>query len=228
MMLRYLFCCAWLSLAPTAVAQARVQLGSGDRIVFDPRTSYIFYRTNLSGANIRFLRERDPGQPERTFRADAPMSERDGWVQVEGQPRFSSGGEGKTYLRAVQPGSYILYGNIGVGNNGAHVGVCLCMGSLRFEVPPGQIVDLGQILYPRFAESTRPWGVAVVPFESPMIVPAALAGLPRIPAEFRAAPKLPNYFGVEIDRHDPMPGVLAYERDIPIDVRQGRPAAPAR
>lgn len=152
------------------------------------------------------------------------MSEPDRWIQVRSGPRF----QGKTYLKAVRPGSYILYGNIGIGNNGSHVGVCLCMGTLRFEAPPGQIVDLGLILYPDFGKSKRPWGVSVIPFASNMIVPARLAGLPRIAAEFHAAPKLSNSFGVEIDRHDTMPGVLAYDRDIPIDVRTGRPAAPAR
>ncbi|HEX8624028.1 MAG TPA: hypothetical protein VF782_03005 [Allosphingosinicella sp.] len=220
---------ALLAMASAAPAQARKQYGSGDPIVVEPQTAYIFYRTNISGANIRFLREYGAGEAPGTVRGDDPMSEPDHWVQVTGGPRLTGGGrEGKTYLKAVRPGSYILYGNIGIGLNGAHIGVCFCMGSLRFEAPAGQIVDLGLIQYPDASVVKRPWGVTIFPVAPDMVVPARLTGLPRIAAEFRAGPKMPNWFGVEIDRHDAMPGVLAYDRDIPIDVRAGRPAAPAR
>ncbi|HYE28896.1 MAG TPA: hypothetical protein VEA61_11795 [Allosphingosinicella sp.] len=225
---KWLLCLVMSALAPATAAQSRQQFGSGDPIVVDPRSSYIFYRTNISGANIRFLREYEPGESPGPVKGGDPMSERDRWVQVRHGPRLTGGREGKTYLRAVRPGSYILYGNVAVGNNGAHVGVCLCMGTLRFDAPAGQIVDLGTILFPDVGASKRPWGVSVVPFDSTMVVPSRLAGLPRVAAEFRAAPKLDNIFGVEIDRHDAMPGVLAYDRDLPIDVRTGRPAAPAR
>jgi hypothetical protein len=93
---------------------------------------------------------------------------------------------------------------------------------LRFEARPGQIVDLGEIVYPHWSQSSRPWGVTLVPFNPGMTVPSRLVGLPLVPAELHAAGKVPNYFGVEIDRHDPVPGVLAYRRDQPIDVRTGR------
>lgn len=214
------FCfCLLLCLAGAAQGQSRAQLGSRDQIVIDQGRSYIFYRTNVAGANVRFLRERAPGEGAG---APAPYPDPRSWVQVEGGPRFTAGREGNSYLRAVEPGSYILYGNIGLGGNGSHVGICMCMGSLRFEAPAGRIVDLGEIVYPDLGASSRPWGVTLVPFHSGMNVPSRLAGLPLVPAEFHAAGKVPNYFGVEIDRHDPMPGVLAYRRDQPIDVRTGR------
>ena len=218
--------CALLALAQCPPAQSRVQLGPDDPVQIDPSIAYIFFRTRMPGANIRFLRELAPGESART---DDPMPEPDRWIQVDGRkPRFSKGREGDGYLRGVRPGSYILYGNIGVGLNGAQIGICHCMGSLRFEAPPGKIVDLGEIVWPKFKAETRPWGVTVLPFAPTMAVPARLAGFPRVAASFSAAPKMPNYFGVEIDRHDPMPGVLAYRRDIPIDVRTGRPAEPVR
>lgn len=224
MKIGWLFGLASLAFAAPAAAQLRGQYDSDDPIVIDPQASYIFFRSNISMGNIRFLREYEPGETPAPVKGNDPMSERDRWVQFRYTPRLS----GKTYLRAVRPGSYILYGNIAVGNNGAHVGVCLCMGSVRFEAPPGRIVDLGLILWPHAGKTERPWGVSVIPYAPEMIVPARLAGLPRIVAEFHAAPKLPNLFGVEIDRHDPMPGVLAYDRDLPVDVRTGRPVAPAR
>ena len=222
-----LFGCLLLATAPVSTAQARVQFGSGDPFVVDGTTAYIFYRTRMPGANVRFLRERDREEAANSDPAVDSMPEPERWIQVDGRgARFSKGRE-DTYLRAVRPGSYILYGNIGVGLNGAHIGICHCMGSLRFEVKPGQIVDLGEIVYPS-PKTPRPWGVSVVPLTPSMSVPPRLSGLPRVAAEFYAAPKMTNYFGVEIDRHEPIPGVLSYRRDVPIDVRTGRPATAVR
>lgn len=154
-----------------------------------------------------------------------PPPERDRYVDIWWQPRFTAGAEGDSYLRAVRPGSYIVYGNVMIGHSGA-MGVCLCMGSLRFEARPGEIVDLGLIEYRQDpTPGRRPWGVAVTPYAPTMTLPARLAGLPRAAAEFHAAGKIPNYLGVEIERHPAMPGVLAYERDRVIDVRTG--GAPA-
>jgi hypothetical protein len=51
------------------------------------------------------------------------------------------------------------------------------------------------------------------------------AGDPRLPAdmlrqaEFRAMPTLPNWYGTEINRLQPIPGVLAYDRDKVIDLK---------
>lgn len=142
-------------------------------------------------------------------------------VSIVWQPRFTGGDEGSSYLMAVEPGAYVIYGNMMLGNNGFALGVCLCMGSVRFEARPGQITDLGEINFRRPDERTgrRPWSPDVVPYVSTMTLPPRLAGLPRVAAEFHAADKLPNWFGVEIDRHPAMPGVLAYDRDRVIDVR---------
>jgi hypothetical protein len=222
-----LFWCILLAAAAVATAQARVQFGSGDPFVVDSTTAYIFYRTRMPGANIRFLRERDLEDSADSGPAVDSMPGPERWIQVDGRgARFSKGRE-DTYLRAVRPGSYILYGNIGAGPNGAHIGVCHCMGSVRFEARAGQIVDLGEIVYPS-PKAPRPWGVSIVPLTPDMSVPPRLSGLPRVAAQFHAAPKMANYFGVEIDRHDPIPGVLSYRRDIPIDVGTGRPATALR
>ncbi len=48
-----------------------------------------------------------------------------------------------------------------------------------------------------------------------------LAGYAIVPAELRAAGRFPNYYGLQIDRMTPIPGVLAYERDRIIDVKTG-------
>ena len=103
------------------------------------------------------------------------------------------------------------------------------MGSVRFEAPAGQIVDLGII---RYSGSEAGVGVAavitpaVVPYASGMTRPARLDGLPVIPAELRAVDKIPNYLGGLINRHPALPGVLRYERDRVIDDRTGQAPTP--
>jgi hypothetical protein len=197
------------------------------------RATYERRQAQWERSRVRCQREPTPDCPERpqevtleTFPDPAPDSSR--WVEIWWQPRFTAGDEGNSYFRALEPGSYILYGNVMLGNNGSGMGVCLCMGSLRFEARPGEIVDLGEIRYtvdPTPGRTER--GVTVVPYAPTMTVPARLAGLPRAPAEFHAAGKLPNYLGVEIERHPALAGVLDYERDQVIDVRTGSRVPPA-
>ena len=198
------------------------------------RANYERRQAQWERSHIRCQRNPTPDCPERpqevtleTFPDPVPDSSR--WVEIWWQPRFTAGDEGNSYFRALEPGSYILYGNVMLGNNGSGMGVCLCMGSLRFEARPGQIVDLGEVRYAADPTPGRqPWGVTVVPYAPTMAVPPRLAGLPRVPAEFHAAGKVPNYFGVEIERHPALPGVLAYQRDQVIDARTGTPVPPAR
>jgi hypothetical protein len=129
---------------------------------------------------------------------------------------------------AVEPGTYSLYGRMALGQNGTTIGTCLCMGSVKFQAKAGQIVDLGMLHYPAAEASkeernghVRLASHALTPFDSSMSVPARLAGLPVVPADLRAADKMPNYFGIMIDRLPAIPGVLAYQRDKVIDVKAG-------
>ena len=158
---------------------------------------------------------------------DYPAPEADNWLLVKGGTRFSEGEEGSSYLIAVQPGTYILYGQITDTENGP-IGTCLCMGSVKFAAEAGKIVDIGEIVYPRVEAAkadlegkirSRP-SHSLVPPDAAMRRPARLAGLPVVAAELRAAGKLPNYFGIEIDRLPAVPGVLAYERDKVVDLKE--------
>jgi hypothetical protein len=161
---------------------------------------------------------------------DYPAPEADNWLLVKGGTRFSEGEEGSSYLIAVEPGTYILYGQIADTENGP-IGTCLCMGSVKFAAPAGKIVDIGEIQYPRVEAAkadlegkvrSRP-SHALVPPDAARPRPARLASLPVVAADLRAANKLPNYFGIEIDRLPAVPGVLAYERDRVIDVKGTQP-----
>jgi hypothetical protein len=164
--------------------------------------------------------------------------EMDNFVQVLGGRQFTRGEESNDYFIAVEPGSYVLYGPVVGAQNAMNLGTCLCMGSVRFGVRPGQITDIGELRYPRL-EAVGPRGtdrmfgpnrlsvMAINPPTEAMPVPARLSGMPIVPAELRAADKMPNHFGVIIDRLPGVPGVLAYERDQVIDVRARDMAAPA-
>ena len=161
-------------------------------------------------------------------------AEADNFVSVTRGPQFTRAEDDYTFLVAVPPGTYALYGPVTIAGNGA-VGYCLCMGSVRFEARAGQIIDLGEIRYPGndglrarggLAVSGHVSSVEVVPYAASMARPDRLNGLPVVPAEWRAANKMPNYFGVLIDRHPALAGVLRYERDRVIDDRTGADPVP--
>jgi hypothetical protein len=148
-----------------------------------------------------------------------PPPEADNFVAVGGGRYFSRDNGSYAYLRAVEPGTYILYGS---------AGVCLCMGSIRFETRPGEIVDLGALSLAS-TEGEKPQGrfIANGRLPSPSVTPP-VANAPRperlanarfVAADLRAADRMPNYFGVLIDRLAPMPGILAYDRDEVIDLK---------
>ncbi|MDP9413480.1 MAG: hypothetical protein M3Q08_05175 [Pseudomonadota bacterium] len=166
-----------------------------------------------------------------------PPAEMANFVKVAAGPQFSKNKPEYTYLLAVEPGTYSLYGNVAVTPNGMF-GVCNCMGSVKFDARAGEIVDLGEVRYPvqeaikkvaeskptdraaAFEQAARGLTAqAIVPASASMPLPQRLANLPVKPADFRAADKMPNFFGVLIDRLAPLPGVLAYQRDKVVDLK---------
>lgn len=155
--------------------------------------------------------------------------------------RFAKRNGRSTFLHRVKPGRYAFYGPVNIGQGGA-AGTCMCMGTIEFEVKPGEIVHAGMMQVNFMEERARakaegrkmphddldlPESLNSISWE----VPEAGASIdPRLssyrirPAELRAARRFPNYFGVQIDRLTSLPGILAYERDRVIDVKSGRPA----
>ena len=148
--------------------------------------------------------------------------------------RFYSKGGG-TYLHAVTPGTYRIFGQVDplIG-----AGVCYCMGSVTFTAEAGKIVDLGTMTTdlansgpaekgdsssPRLAAMT----LALDPVDSNTPVDPRLASLPRIAADLRAAGKVPNYMGIAISRLPAIKGVLGYQRDRVIDRKAAAEAAPS-
>lgn len=148
------------------------------------------------------------------------------------------------YLTSVKPGTYIYYGPLLMQPGMVAGGLCYCMGTVRFEVKPGVITDLGNFLIAA-ADSVKDWDVASADawrraeekaakkgeaVEAPGAgrpklaygVPDSLKALPAVQAEFHAHGKLNNYYALMFTRMPPIPGVLGYRRDTVIDLRTGQ------
>lgn len=128
-----------------------------------------------------------------------------------------------------------------IGPNGG-VGNCYCMGTVKFEVKPGVVTDLGTSLadLPRWQEDKdvarleldRKNAERVAAGKPPLKTlgggtpsygaPASLSSWPVVKAELHASPKMNNYYGVIISRVAPIPGVLGYHRDVIVDERTGK------
>ena len=167
-------------------------------------------------------------------------------IEMRDMANFDPGGgyakaSPRSYLLAVKPGTYVYYMHDGF-NGGSPIpdGVCFCMGSVRFEVKPGVITNLGSWLEaaPQWnedldvarlerrdhAEQRRAPGKPldlgdVVPLS--WDVPGELKDWPTVRAEFHASGKINNYAGLTVSRVAAIPGVLAYDRDRVIDAATG-------
>lgn len=140
--------------------------------------------------------------------------------------RFQSKG-GSSYLDEVTPGTYRIYGQV---DPLLGFGVCYCMGSVTFEAKAGEVTDLGSVepdaanseppekgdsSSPRFAANAFAW----TPSDSSSPVDTRLASVTRVPADFRAAGKSPNYMGIAISRIPAIAGVIGYQRDRIVDLK---------
>lgn len=145
--------------------------------------------------------------------------------------RFAKADGGlSTYLQELTPGEYRIYGPLAMGPNGA-MGSCFCMGSVAFAAKAGEIVDLGVIAAKANLTAKRPEGDSSAPviLDGPFLVPAdasaaidpRLSGAHVAPARFRPVGKLPNYFGLTINRMPAIPGVMRYDRDRIVDLTAG-------
>jgi hypothetical protein len=167
-------------------------------------------------------------------------------IELRGQVSFGpqfvyAKGETISYLQAVQPGTYIWYGSVLAVNGIPAGGSCVCMGTVRFEVKAGVVTDVGNWLIAaphwnedmdvtrlslkqanekRVAEGKNP-RLPLALDEIKYGLPASLKDWPSVQAEFHASPKMNNYFGILISRLAPVPGVLAYHRDVVVDLRTG-------
>ncbi len=152
--------------------------------------------------------------------------------------RFSKANGRSTFVQRVKPGRYAFYGPMifaqGVG------GTCMCMGTVQFEIGPGEIVNAGMMTL-SFLDAYQkaktegsakpktmfdlPSDIGVIKWAVPdhgSIDDPRLAAFKIIPATLHAAGRIPNYYGVEIDRLTVIPGILEYDRDRVVDARTGK------
>ncbi len=140
--------------------------------------------------------------------------------------RFQSKG-GSSYLHEVTPGTYRIYGQV---DPLLGFGVCYCMGSITFAAEAGKIVDLGTVgldpensAEPEKGDSSSPrvaaYALAWFPANDMTPMDPRIASLPLYRADFRAAGKSPNYMGIAISRIPAIRGVIGYERDRIIDLK---------
>ncbi len=140
------------------------------------------------------------------------------FVTIAGHSPISKDANGmRTFLIALPAGDYRIHGvpaqNEAIGN-----GNCLCFGSVGFTLSRGQVTDGGMLT-----------GSSENFFEMPVYVPASaspapiakLPGVSIVPANVRAVGKFANFYANPVTRLAPVAGVLAYDRDIPLDVANG-------
>lgn len=175
---------------------------------------------------------RKPEKPEEPTEENFPWRalETEFMVTVGPLNRFAKEDGNSLYLHEVPPGEYVFYGSILMG-----MGVCACMGTVKFEVEQGKITTLrsdGVFLDKDgnpLDRMNRPEGqdtndvlvryaMIVEPADSrardPRLPPERLTSAQFTPVEF-----VPNWFGAQINRLLPMEGVFAYERDKQIDLK---------
>ena len=147
------------------------------------------------------------------------------------QGRFSTDG-GSLYLYEVPAGEYVFYGNVFFNPNGGAMGTCVCMGTVALNVEPGQVSAVRirlpfMEMYSSMDKDERPKTVLDIPADmtSQGLVPVKLAltdaRLPQdkmVFPETRLIARLPNWFGVEIDRLMPIEGRFTYNGDAMVDL----------
>jgi hypothetical protein len=143
------------------------------------------------------------------------------------------------YVSKVRPGRYHLYGPLMLNPQGGALGTCTCMGSVSFEVAPGQITDAGTMLLnvnaawqaardgkgPKVKDDfDLPEGVTQVgwdPATDRTPVDPRLGSFKIVKADLRPTGPFPNWYKAQVDRLTAVPGILQYDRDRIIDPRKG-------
>lgn len=149
---------------------------------------------------------------------------------------YAKQGANFAYLEELKPGSYIWYGPVFYGKGQGYLGQCYCMGTIRFDVAPGVITNLGNSLFamprwqddkgaptPRIIENSGLNGFEIkLPEKSGELnytLPTELASYTEAVPEFYAVGKINNFYRQMIARIAPIDGVIAYDRDRIVDLK---------
>lgn len=197
---------------------------------------YVADYRRAKAQGIKYLPpEKEPVEPTEA-RLNFPPLDLENIIGIGPTQRFAKGETRSTYVTELKPGTYRFYGVISVLPDKTE-GTCMCMGTVKFEIKPGQIVNIGTIRLsltdaqakavtagkpvPK-TEFDLPDELSTVSWDPPIPgdpIDPRLAGYTIEAADLRPGGRFPNYYGIEIDRVSAIPGVLAYDRDQQVDLR---------
>jgi hypothetical protein len=220
-MIRILFISASLALAAPAPALAADQLKVAPTGL-DPTRGYVLVRLGERGPKVwNFMsiaaydeKAEDLAGKGRAKASPVPKGA-DKAVVIREKPFLAEADHVRTHLVALTPGRYVI---------ASSPTTCFCLGSYSFEVQPGKVTDLGHV-YIGAENGSSPWAalsklhsspdieargytvadaMAIVPAKADTPVPAELAALPRVPAEFKPVRRFGNHSGQLINRALPL------------------------
>lgn len=233
-------CAALLTLSPAA-ADAAKQLKKGP-VKLDPKLGYVLARIGpakvKNGHSMlvslgRF--DAKTGDLRRADRKNKPPKGDDNGAAIGGTRSFVVGEKTGSFVTSLTPGDWVIEGVDWT---------CFCLGSYRFTVKAGEIVDLGTILVgmedgkspiPELAALSLPDDLLDRPFTVPSVmlvrpadaqsaVPAELAGLPLRPADYQIDVRFSNLSGHLINRAAGLPA-FTRPQDKPVPAETAAPAA---
>ncbi|MEO8722356.1 MAG: hypothetical protein ABI395_02380 [Sphingobium sp.] len=197
------------------------------------QTSAANWETLSKEAKGAIPRPQEPTEPTDANLA-FPALEQENMVTIGPFNRFSKANGHSTFLHMVRPGRYAFYGPMDSVLGG---GSCMCMGSFEFEVKPGQIVNAGLMKLNLMEQMSKakaegkekpksdfdlPEGMTSIGWDVPVAgtdIDPRLLAYKIVPAELKASGRFQNYFGIQIDRITPIPGVIDYDRDRIVDLK---------
>lgn len=176
---------------------------------------------------------------------DFPTIEQEQIITIGPFNRFAkdNANDLSVYVTKVRPGRYHFYGPMMLNPNGGAMGTCTCMGSISFEVLPGQITDAGTMHLnindawkaardgkgPKVKDDfDLPAGVTQVgwtpPSDSTPVDPR-LGSFQITRATLQPTGPFANWYKAQVDRLTAIPGILQYDRDRIIDPRKAGAAS---
>lgn len=225
------------------------QFANGELVTLQPDQGYVLVRTFqrpggalrgtvkfmpllirlLSSQELEQVKTLATGDPEHWMEKTEPNV-----AEPSADRPYAKEGDEIFLVTSLKPGTYVL-GGLAVTNwiaasTGAMV-TSLSMGTVKFEVKPGVLTDLGTVLnaqddrptaIPELAKVVSgkdlgfgfgPEDVALRPATPDTEIPAQLRGVAIVPADYHAVPPYPDYTGAVLGRLAPVAGILDYDKD---------------
>ena len=190
---------------------------SPKKFKFDAKKAYVLARTNGTPITLERL---DPKTGKFFGGKNGPKkpSKEDDDATVGGRRAFLGSTGRSYYLTSLTPGDWVIMGNSRT---------CMCMGSYKFTVRAGEIIDIGMIEANRETSFVaadgqalpvpddlrdRPYAIPdaimVTPSQDISALPTALAKLPVVLASYEVGIEFPNRRGRLVSRALGLPPII--------------------